>query len=268
MLLLLLLLQGWMMLSIRVSVTASRDLARAWVYPCFKHISLVSFSMSRKGFAKLAVQPFHPTSTPPTLLLIHWPYGEKCPTQNQCDDICSTQSTLHRCKTFFLEKSCFIHGNLAILFMSQNLQNCNHQVHEGHCVNTPPFTIPTCTGAPAATQWLSPRTFATVVPSESPPTTKPLCSQLGFEKKNLSTHQTWNLLEKHKEPMENTPSWFHFLRWKCTKIFTIFIDPSDKARIPASWVHPKVKHAIPEIQRNFLGGFNKHSMEIGKLPPK
>ena len=81
----------------------------------------------------------------PLSLFIHWTNMRgKCPTHNQCDDIFSaTSSTLH------------------------------HQIHEGAHPN-----FHSCPTAPAATQRLSsPTTFWKVVPSESPPTTKPRSSQ-------------------------------------------------------------------------------------------
>ena len=158
----------------------------------------------------------------PLSLFIHWTNMRgKCPTHNQCDDIFSaTSSTLH------------------------------HQIHEGAHPN-----FHSCPTAPAATQRLSsPTTFRKVVPSESPPTTKPRSSQDFFWAwKNL------RFLFQHKGgTMENIPPihLLHFLKWKCTSPEKFIIDPSDKARILVSWVHPKVKHAIPEIQRNLFGVSN------------
>ena len=118
-------------------------------------------------------------------------------------------------------------------------------------VNPRPSQLPQLSTAPAATQRLSsPTTFWKVVPSESPPTTKPRSSQ---------DFSGLRFLFQHKGgTMENIPPihLLHFLKWKCTSPEKFIIDPSDKARILASWVHPKVKHAIPEIQRNLFGVSN------------
>lgn len=204
-------------------------------------LNAAAASPVEKGSAQLAVHHFQHQHLPLSFSFIGH-MGRSVP-QNQCDDIFSAaESTLHCWQNLFMHSSgMFLVPNSTpptIKFMKVIMP-----------VNPPP-SVP-AVPAPAATQRLSsPTTFWKVVPSASPPTTKP-----HSETKNFWAWKIWDLFQHKKTTMEyeNIPPihLLHFLRWKCTSSPEKFIiDPSDKARIPASWVHPKVKHAIPEIQRN------------------
>ena len=85
------------MLSVRISLTASRGLSRVWVYPMFQtYFTRLLFHVKKRIWETCRTSFSSNINTCHSPFLIHWTYGEKCPTHNQCDDIFSaTQSTLH-----------------------------------------------------------------------------------------------------------------------------------------------------------------------------
>lgn len=180
--------------------------------------------MSRKGSEKLAVHHFHPTSTPPTL------------PSHSLDIWGEVSHTKSREQRYLF---CYL---------------INHQIHEGHCVSQSSPIVPAVHSSCCHTTAIVSHNFLK-----------------GRSQWIATHHQTSQLprffwawkdlrfLFQHKGgTMKNIPPIYllHFLRWKCTSPEKFIIDPSDKARILASWVHPKVKHAIPEIQRNLFGVSN------------
>lgn len=191
---------------------------------CFKHISLVSCSMSRKGSEKLAVHHFHPTSTPPTLpshSLDIW--GEVSHTKS-----------MWQISFLLLNQPSNSWRSLC-----QSIVPPSSQLSHSSCCHT--TAIISHNFLKGRSQWIATHHQTSQLP------------RFFWAWKNL------RFLFQHKGgTMENIPPihLLHFLKWKCTSPEKFIIDPSDKARILASWVHPKVKHAIPEIQRNLFGVSN------------